>query len=257
MASDNAAALKAFLRTYPSGSSAEQARNRLRSLEPQTIWRPRRRMLAVASCMAIMVIAILIIFLQAAPQPTGAPRQARQPAPLPTVADDLGTCQKDDAIAACTRAITSGSVSPNDLTRAYFNRGRAYYNKQDYERAIADYSEAIKLDPKFVWAFIIRGDAYKAKQDYDRAIADYSEAIKLDPKNAGALSARGNAYKAKQDYERAIADYGEVINLDPKFAWAFIARGNAYKAKQDYERAIADYSEAKKLDPSARPASTH
>ncbi|MFY9989669.1 MAG: tetratricopeptide repeat protein [Rhodoplanes sp.] len=252
MASDNAAALKAFLRAYPSGSPAEQARSRLRSLEPQTIWRPRRRMLATAACMAFMVIAILIIFLQA-PQPTGnKPPQASQPAPLPTVADDLGTCQKDEAIAACSRAITSGSISPNDLARAYFNRGRAYYQKQDYSLAIADYGEVIKLDPKNAWAFIFRGNAYKAKQDYDLAIADYSEALKLDPKNAGTFYARGNAYKAKQDYSLAIADYGEVIKLDPKYAWAFIARGNAYKAKQDYDLAIADYREAKKLDPSAR-----
>ena len=52
-------------------------------------------------------------------------------------------------------------------------------------RAIADYNEAIRLDPKSTLAFIGRGDAFTNKGDHDRALADYNEAVRLDPTRAG------------------------------------------------------------------------
>ena len=121
--------------------------------------------------------------------------------------------------------------------------------KGDHDRAIADYSEAIRLDPKHASAFNNRGIAYRAKGDHDRAIADYNEAIRLDPKDALAFNNRGIAYRAKGDHDRAIADYSEAIRLDPNDALAFNNRGNAYRAKDDIDAAIADYSEVIRLDP--------
>jgi len=50
----------------------------------------------------------------------------------------------------------------------------------DPDRAIADYSEAIRLDPKHAIAYCNRGDGYRSIYDYGRAIADYDEAIRLD-----------------------------------------------------------------------------
>ena len=122
-------------------------------------------------------------------------------------------------------------------------------NKGEHDRAIADYNEAIRLDPKYVFAYNGRGNAYQAKGEHDRAIADYSEAIRLDPKFVKAYYSRGNAYQAKGEHDRAIADYNEAIRLDPKYVLAYNGRGNAYEAKGEHDRAIADYSEAIRLDP--------
>jgi tetratricopeptide (TPR) repeat protein len=142
------------------------------------------------------------------------------------------------------------AVGPNQVFLYAFNLDRlAIIYEQHYDRAIADYSEAIRLDPTDTAAFISRGVAYQAKEDYDRAIADYSEAIRLDPKNAIAFNNRGWAYEVKQDYDRAITDYSEAIRLDPKNAIAFTNRGWVYSRKQDYDRAIADYDEAVRINP--------
>ena len=59
------------------------------------------------------------------------------------------------------------------------------------------------------------------KGEYDKAIADYDEALKLDPKNALAYDSRGVAWYRKGEYDKAIADYGEAIKLDPKNAIAY------------------------------------
>ena len=105
--------------------------------------------------------------------------------------------------------------------------------KATYDRAIADYNEAIRLDPKSALAFRNRGIAYAYKGDHDRAIADYSEAIRLDPKSALAFSHRGVSYAYKGDNDRAIVDYNEAIRLDPNNALAFCNRGRAKRNIND------------------------
>ena len=92
------------------------------------------------------------------------------------------------------------------------------------DRAIADLGEIIRLDPENVEAFSGRGQIYAFLEDYDRAIADFSEAIRLLQKTPGsppsfalveALSDRAAAYSAKGEHERAIADFGEAERNSP------------------------------------------
>ena len=60
---------------------------------------------------------------------------------------------------------------------ALVSQGNTDSKAGNYDRAIADYNEAIRLDSKSTLAFIGRGDAYTNKGDHDRALADYNEAI--------------------------------------------------------------------------------
>ena len=63
----------------------------------------------------------------------------------------------------------------------YNNRGNDYLDNGDYDRAIADYTQAIRLDPNDAWAYNNRGSAYYNKGDWDRAIADFTQAVRIDP----------------------------------------------------------------------------
>ena len=95
----------------------------------------------------------------------------------------------------------------------------------------------------------VRGLLHDNKGDYDRAIADLEQAIRLDPKYRRPIYNRGIAYIDKGDYDRAIADLGKSVRLDPKDPKAYVIRGSAYDGKGDYNRAIANYDEALRLDP--------
>ena len=163
------------------------------------------------------------------------------------VADDVDTCAElpsDATIAACTRAINSGGLHDHDLAVEYYNRGIKYASKGDYDRAIVDYTEAIRLDPKYADAYGNRGNAYRDKRDLDRALADYNEALRIRP---GAIDYfnRGTAYYVTAEYDRAIADYTEAIRLDPTFARAYYNRGFAKRAKGDSAGGDADIAMAK------------
>jgi tetratricopeptide (TPR) repeat protein len=98
--------------------------------------------------------------------------------------------------------------------QAYYGRGEAYSDKKDYEKAIVDYTEAIRLDPTDEMAYFSRGIAYSHKKDYDKAIADYTEAIRLDPTDGDAFYKRGLAYKGKLENSKAEADFAEAKRLE-------------------------------------------
>jgi tetratricopeptide (TPR) repeat protein len=130
---------------------------------------------------------------------------------------------------------------------SFHNRGETYDRKGDYDRAIADFTEAIRLDPNFALAYRSRGAAYHAKGDYDRAVADSTEAIRLNPGDAVDYRNRGRAYHSKGDYDRAVADFTEAIRLDPNDANGYEWRSLAYSQKWNFFRAMADRAEAKRL----------
>jgi tetratricopeptide (TPR) repeat protein len=169
----------------------------------------------------------------------------------PAAADDRSDCVNaygDLKIATCSRVIAGGG---NKLSWAYNNRANAFRERGDLDRAMSDYNEAIRLDPRNSFPHNGRGNVYYDRKDYDRALSDYSDAIRFDPRYARAYVGRGNVYKEKGDLDRALADYNEAIRLDPENAFAFNGRGNVYKLKGDLDRALSDYNDAIRLNPKA------
>jgi tetratricopeptide (TPR) repeat protein len=97
-------------------------------------------------------------------------------------------------------------------------------DKEEYDRAIADaiadYTEALRLNPTDATAYYIRGVIYADKGEYDRAIADYTEAIRLNPDYADPYNDRGIAYYYKRDYARTRADWEKALQINPNHAGA-------------------------------------
>jgi lipoprotein NlpI len=88
--------------------------------------------------------------------------------------------------------------------------------------------------------------------NYERAIQDYDQAIRLNPSSALAYNNRGRANHLKEDYAQAISDYGAAINLDPDYPLAFYNRGLARFDQGLYIAAVPDFVRAVQLDP-AKP----
>ena len=153
----------------------------------------------------------------------------------------------DKAIADLTQAI---QLDPNYVI-AYKNRVRAYLGKRDYDKAIADYTQVIRLEPNSASAYANRAEAYNKKGDYNKAIADATQAIRLDPNSAYAYHNRADAYYEKGDDNKAIADYTQAIRLNPNYVSAYHNRANAYYGKGDDNKAIADFTQAIRLNPNS------
>jgi tetratricopeptide (TPR) repeat protein len=162
----------------------------------------------------------------------------------------IGRKDYDKAIADYTQAI---HIDPKFAT-AYSNRGSAYGMKGDYDKAIADYTKAMELNPGIMHLYGNRGVAYLEKGDYDRAMADFNQQIRIDPNLPYAYANRGNVYFKRNDLDRAMADHNQAIRLDPNLAPAYSNRGLVYEAKRDHDRAMADYNQAIRLDPNLAEA---
>jgi tetratricopeptide (TPR) repeat protein len=126
-------------------------------------------------------------------------------------------------------------------------RGSAYYDKGDYDIAIADFDDALKLGPPSGIIFHNRGNAWRGKGDYAKAIADYDMSIKADPKSAFSFQNRGIAKGALGELDGALSDINQAIRLDPTLPQPLINRTAIWRAKNDLDRAIADGSEAIRL----------
>src|SRR5215510_9865218 len=109
---------------------------------------------------------------------------------------ERGWCEGEDAVTVdqridgCSAVIKAARDKGDKLAEAFNNRGVGYRLKGDYDRAIADYNQAIKLKPSAEGYYFNRGNAQLGKGHYDRAIDDYNQVIKLKADFAPAFDNR-------------------------------------------------------------------
>ena len=132
-----------------------------------------------------------------------------------------------------------------------YNSATEKLNKQDMDGALADFNEAIRLDPNLAIAYMNRGVIYASKGEFDKAIGDETKAIELKPEKtedqATAYSNRGTAYLAKGDLDKALADVEEAIKIKSDNAKAYLLRGSVHSGKGDTEGAITDFKKVIEL----------
>ena len=132
---------------------------------------------------------------------------------------------------------------------AYHSQGRDKFDADDYQAAIADFDEAIKLNPRNFNTYHKRGRAKSAFDRHKAAIVDFDKAIRLNAEAVYIYAARGNAKHALGDYEGAVADLDKVIQLYPECAGLYRIRGAWKVSLNDLEGAIFDYNEAIRINP--------
>jgi tetratricopeptide (TPR) repeat protein len=162
-----------------------------------------------------------------------------------------------------TTTITVGEVPP---AVACGRRGYGKAVSGDFAGAIADCTEAIRLDPGDGSAYVMRGEVKYYSGDYAGCIADCTEAIRLDPENEPAYYWRGGGKLEKDkgdhgEFDGAIADFTEAIRLDPGDGSAYVMRGLAMiglgrrkfekRATANFNEGIRLLTEAINLDPNA------
>jgi tetratricopeptide (TPR) repeat protein len=126
-------------------------------------------------------------------------------------------------------------------------RAAIEYDTGNFQRAVENYTEIIKLQPNDAAAYLARGHARSGLADVIGTIADCDQAIKLKPDYAEAYESRGNARSALGHYQAAIADYDQAIKFKPDYAAAYSNRAAALKDLADPNGAISDWQKAASL----------
>jgi tetratricopeptide (TPR) repeat protein len=154
----------------------------------------------------------------------------------------------ESADAHFSEAIQGALPFWSDKAKAYIWRGVSRSELKKYDEAIADFNEAIRLDPNNAMAYRNRGATHGRKGELEQALTDLGEAIRLDPNDPLAPYDRGVVYYKKGEYDLAIADLGEAIRLKPNDAKAYWARGRAFAKKGDADQSKRDQQRAVDLD---------
>ncbi|MDJ0554731.1 MAG: tetratricopeptide repeat protein [Microcoleaceae cyanobacterium MO_207.B10] len=94
------------------------------------------------------------------------------------------------------------------------------YEQQNYKAALAEFNQALEIEPGNADAYIYRGDVKEKLEDNHGAIADYNQAINIDATHPKAYYRRGNVLRKVGDNWGAIADYNQAIRLNPNYVSA-------------------------------------
>ena len=172
--------------------------------------------------------------------------------PLDDIAEGIaaaGRSNHNRAIELYTRAIKSGELARENLAAAYANRCLSFALSERPDRAIADCTQALFIEPASALAYNSRGMAYRRLARYEEAVADYTSALRRNPRLFAALGNRAYARFRAGDLKGALQDYGDAIAFSDTHPFLYGGRGIVNFALADFEEAMLDFSEARKLSP--------
>ena len=131
----------------------------------------------------------------------------------------------------------------------YQIRAGVWNAKRDFDRAVSDISEAIRIDPKQAFFLVTRADYWVAKKDYEKAEMDYATAFQITPDNASLHFRRAGFWHGRGATEKALADYADAVRIDPQLADGYNGRALVWRDLGEYDKALADLDQAVKINP--------
>ncbi|MDJ0744518.1 MAG: DnaJ domain-containing protein [Xenococcaceae cyanobacterium MO_167.B27] len=133
----------------------------------------------------------------------------------------------------------SSSESTTPAQRFYY-QGIIKSQKKQYQNAIAEYTKAIQIDPRFIDAYLKRCEMHYKLGDHQKILDDCYQIITINPSVAKAFYYQGRARYSLGYIQGAIDSYSEAIRQEPNYAQAYYYRGIAYRDIKEILRAIED-----------------
>lgn len=146
-------------------------------------------------------------------------------------------------------SIMTNTIEHHAVPMAYNNRGNVYLDLEQFDKAIDDYNNAIKMDSKYYNSYLNRGIIYRRTGQPEKALADYNTTIRLAPGNFRAYLNRGNIYFDQKQDSLAMADYRKVLEMAPNSSDVYSNMGAIYARGGKFEEALVVFDKAIELKP--------
>lgn len=135
-----------------------------------------------------------------------------------------------------------------ESAEAYYMRGVAHNDLDNFAKAQEDLSSAIRINNKAAKYYYVLGNNYREQNEFELAINSYDQAIGINPKHINAIGNRALAKKSIGDLNGAIQDFSMAINIDPLHANNLRMRGNLKYKLKNFSSALDDYNKAASID---------
>lgn len=136
------------------------------------------------------------------------------------------------------------SISINELTaQEYFERGKKHEEMENWEEAIADYTDALEINPDYIEVHYHRGLVTHRLHNYYEAIDDYNKVIRSNPHHMSCYLKRAEVWRDINNFDKAIQDYNKHIRVNHKDTETYYNRADLRREMRDFSGAIADYTE--------------
>jgi tetratricopeptide (TPR) repeat protein len=156
--------------------------------------------------------------------------------------------KRERAVKAANKAIElyKERGEKKELAETLLLRARLRENADD---RLADINEAVKIDPS-AQALQLRAAAHVERGELDKALGDFEDLLKQNPKNVAVHQAIANTYAALKKPEKAIEALTKAIELAPENALNYTLRAELYESQEKLDEALADLNQALKVQPS-------
>jgi stress response protein SCP2/Flp pilus assembly protein TadD len=145
------------------------------------------------------------------------------------------------------RAVISQRLAIAQKATNFSNQGSLKIQQGDVAGAIANFTQALGLNPNIPQAYLGLGIASSKQGNKQQAIYNYDRALQFNPNLAEAYFGRGQAYYELGDKQKAIGDYEQAIRVKPDYGLAYLERGAIRCMQGTKSQAVADFNQAGEL----------
>ena len=145
------------------------------------------------------------------------------------------------------RAVISQRVAIAQKAANFSNQGTLKVQKGDVPGAIANFTQALVLNPNIPQAYLGLGIATSKQGNKQQAIYNYDRALQFNPNLAEAYFGRGQAYYELGNKQKAIGDYEQAIRVNPNYGLAYLERGAIRCMLGTKSQAVSDFQQAGEL----------
>lgn len=153
------------------------------------------------------------------------------------------------AIEIFTKLLSIKEAKPEQIAVVYCERGKAYVELLELEKALQDFDQVIKADSKNSCGFEMTGFVMQFIDRHQSAITYFQKAAALNPQEHRHYLNIGNNFQALGIYDEAITYYDKAIALKPDYALAYFNRGMTYLKQKKTREALKDLTKATNIKP--------
>lgn len=118
--------------------------------------------------------------------------------------------------------------SKNDTALNFYQKAVDASKQENWKEAIQNYEQAVKIDPKFIYAWDNLGICYRRVGEYDKALNAYKQSLAADPKGKMPLQNIAITYVYKKEYQKAIDAYNDFDKVYPGDPEVYYGMGQVY-----------------------------